>query len=263
MLTKSETRMKLRSSCFLVTIASTPVLSFQHIVRRSFLSSPSKIHSAMTAQEERSGQTGEIWDGFASSYSKQPIADEDAYEQKLKVTQKYLTPDMNLLEFGSGTGGTAIRHSPFVKSILAIDISAKMVEISKQKAEEAKVTNVEFRQSSVDQLELPDSSQDMVLGLSVLHLLKNRDEAIAKTYRWLKPSGLFVTSTICIGDMGFGTKFFMKTVMPLGQFFGFVPNINLMTRDELKQSLTDGGFKIEHEWQPKKDAAVFIVGRKV
>ncbi len=36
---------------------------------------------------------------------------------------------------------------------------------------------------------------DMVLGLSILHLLENKAEVMAKVHRMLKPGGVFVAST--------------------------------------------------------------------
>lgn len=213
--------------------------------------------------KERSGQSGKIWDRFAENYSKQPIADEEAYQKKLLVTQQYLRKDMNVLEYGCGTGSTSIIHAPYVNKILATDISGKMVEIAKQKAQDANVKNVEFQQVSIDQLDLPHESQDVVLGLSILHLLKNRDEAIAKTYQWLKPGGLFVTSTACIGEMGAATNFLLKTVFPIGKFLGFLPHLGIFKKEDLKESLTSNGFEIECEWQPEAGAAVFIIGKKV
>ncbi len=44
-----------------------------------------------------------FWDKIAESYSKQPIADEAAYEKKLQVTREYFHPDMEVLEIGCGT----------------------------------------------------------------------------------------------------------------------------------------------------------------
>ena len=41
-----------------------------------------------------------FWDKTAEKYSKQPIADEAAYQKKLQVTQQYLKPNMEVLEFG-------------------------------------------------------------------------------------------------------------------------------------------------------------------
>ena len=213
---------------------------------------------------DNSGQSSKIWDRFADGYAKKPIADPASYQKKLQVTQQYLKPSMEVLEIGCGTGGTSILHAPHVKHILATDISSKMLEIAKTKADQASVTNVDFQQASIDELKIADGSKDVVLGLSILHLLKNKEDAMNKVYKWLKPGGLFVTSTICAAEMGFATKMFIKTVMPVGQFFGIVPNFYMFTKEELKGSMKDAGFKIEYEWQPedKKDAAVFIIGKK-
>ncbi len=37
----------------------------------------------------------------------------------------------------------------------------------------------------------------------------------------------------------------------------------VFTVKELEESLIDGGFSIDYNWQPSKDKAVFIVGKKV
>ena len=76
-----------------------------------------------------------FWDKIAERYSKRPIADEVAYQKKLQVTREYFRPDMEVLELGCGTGSTAILHAPYVKHILAIDISSKMIDIAQAKAD--------------------------------------------------------------------------------------------------------------------------------
>ncbi len=55
--------------------------------------------------------TPTFWNLIAKFYSKQAIADEAAHQKKLKVTQEYFKPDMELMEFGCGTGSTAIIHA--------------------------------------------------------------------------------------------------------------------------------------------------------
>lgn len=229
---------------------------------KAFLTTKISIRPLVSSSQERSGQKAVIWDRYAEKYSKQSIKDEVAYQEKLQVTQQYLKPHMNVLELGCGTGGTSIIHAPYVKHILATDISSKMLDIARMKAQDANVANVEFRQTSIDQLGLPKESYDVVLGLSILHLLKNKDDAIAKTHGWLKPGGLFVTSTACFADMGTRSKFYIKTFFSIGQLVGLLPYINFISRKELKESLIRGGFDIEYEWQPKPDAAVFLIGRK-
>ena len=72
-----------------------------------------------------------FWDKIAVKYSRRPIADEASYQKKLEKSQAYFRPDTEVLEFGCGTGGTAIIHASHVKHIRAIDISPRMIEIAK------------------------------------------------------------------------------------------------------------------------------------
>ena len=139
-----------------------------------------------------------FWDRIAKRYSKQPVADEAAYQRKLEVTRGYLRPDMDVLEFGCGTGTTALIHAPFVKHITGVDISRNMLDIARAKAEAGNVENVTFRQANIDDLEAPDASYDVIMGHSILHLLQDKEEVIAKVWRMLKPGGVFVSSTVCM-----------------------------------------------------------------
>lgn len=226
--------------------------------------------SSTTTANDASGKASKFWDKVAEGYYKKPISDEDAYQKKLQITQSYLRPGMEVLEYGCGTGGTSIAHAPSVKHILATDISSKMIDIAKKQAEEKKVSNVDFKCASIDELALSiqNNSLDAVLGLSVLHLVENRQEVMKKTYNWLKPGGLFVTSTPCVNDMSAAPL--LKFIAPIGKFFGVFPPFFAMSRDELVKDFEDAGFDIEHEWRPenkktgkpKKDAAIFIIGKK-
>jgi ubiquinone/menaquinone biosynthesis C-methylase UbiE len=204
------------------------------------------------------GQSGEFWDKVAERYSKQPIADEAAYQKKLEVTREYFRPDMKVLELGCGTGSTAILHAPYVKHIHAIDISSKMIEIAQAKAKAENVENVTFAQSTIDEFSADDQTLDAVLGLSILHLLEDRDGVIARVHGMLKPGGVFVTSTMCLGD----AMKFVKVIAPVGRFLGLMPLVKVFTAKELEASLTDAGFEIDYRWQPGKRKALFIVAKK-
>lgn len=203
-----------------------------------------------------------FWDKIADKYSKQPIADEASYQKKLQVTQGYFKPDWSVLEFGCGTGGTAIIHAPFVKHLRAIDFSSEMVEIAKGKAEAQDIDNVTFEQLTIEELEVEDCSYDAVLGLNILHLLENKEKIIAKVYKMLKPGGIFVTSTMCLGD----TMEWFKILAPIGRFFGLMPLVKVFTTKELSDILTGTGFAIDYHWQPSNSQGgfkgVFIVAKK-
>ena len=203
-------------------------------------------------------QPSRFWDKIADRYAKKPVSDEAAYQKKLQVTRDYFRPDMEVLEFGCGTGSTAIAHAPYVKHILATDISSRMIEIAKGKAEAAKVGNVTFQQTAIDDFEAPDETYDAILGLSILHLLEDKEAVIAKVHGMLKPGGVFVSSTACLGD----TMKFFKLIGPIGRFLGLMPLVKVFTTKELEDSLTAASFEIDHRWQPGRGKSVFIVAKK-
>ncbi|WP_332701767.1 class I SAM-dependent methyltransferase [Devosia sp.] len=199
-----------------------------------------------------------FWDRLADQYARQPIADEAAYQTKLRVTRSYFRPDMSLLELGCGTGGTAISHAPFVAHIRALDFSERMLDIARAKARAAGVDNVTFEQADISALLEPPGSYDMVLGLSILHLLKDPDAVIGRVHAMLKPDGLFITSTACIGD----TMAALKFIAPLGRAFGLLPQLHVMTGAELLDKFTRAGFTIAHQWLPGRGKALFVVAQK-
>ena len=70
----------------------------------------------------------------------------------------------------------------------------------------------------------------------------------------LKPGGIFVTNTACLGD----TMKHIKLILPFGKPFGLMPLVKVFTTKELENSLTEAGFEIDQQWQPGKSKAVAI-----
>ena len=89
-------------------------------------------------------------------------------------------------------------------------------------------------------------------------MLEDRDEAIAKVQRMLKRDGIFVTSTVCLGD----TMKYFKLLAPIGKFLGLMPLLRVFKVQELVASLTQAGFSIDYQWQHGKGRVAFIVARK-
>ncbi len=199
-----------------------------------------------------------FWDRIAKHYARKPVPDEAVYQKKLEVTRRYLRPETEVLELGCGTGSTAIAHAPYVKHIRALDISTKMLEIGRDRAAADAVANVTFERGDIDTLDVGDGTLDAVLALSVLHLLEDWNAAIARVHRMLKPGGIFVTSTACLGD----TMGWFKLIAPIGKWLGFFPLVKVFTVAQLRESMLAAGFRLDHEWQPGKGKAVFIVARK-
>jgi len=204
--------------------------------------------------------TAAFWDRTAERYAASPIADEAAYQTKVAATQRLLRPDMELFEFGCGTGSTALLHAPYVRHIRAVDFSARMVEIARSKAEKAGIDNVTFEEGTIETIAVAPESLDMVLALSVLHLLPNKEAAIAKAFAALKPGGYFVSSTACVREMVPALAFLTPITNRLN--LPFLPYLDAMTSTQLAGAITGAGFVIEHQWQPNRKAAVFVIARK-
>jgi SAM-dependent methyltransferase len=212
---------------------------------------PARRNPGLRSRSELIDRETAFWNKLADKYSRRPVADEAAYQKKLEVTRKYFQPDMEVLEIGCGTGSAAIAHAPFVGHIRATDLSTRMVEIAKDKAKAAGIDNVTFETLSVDAL-------DAVMAHNILHLLEDKERAIADIHNMLKPGGVFVTSTACIGDMMLP----LRLIIPVGRFLRLFPLVKVFSVAELKGSLENAGFEIDYEWQPKKSAAAFIICRK-
>lgn len=203
--------------------------------------------------------SAKFWDKIAKKYAARPVADEAVYEKKLETTRRYFTPDMQLLEVGCGTGTTAVKHAPHVAHIRAVDVSDNMLAIGRERAAEAGVSNITFECNTIDDTEMPSSAYDMVLALSILHLVRNWEAVIDRVFDTLKPGGLFVTSTACLKD-GYG---FMRPILPVMKLFGVAPDyVAFFSADELESAFRHAGFEVEHKWQPGPKKGVFMILKK-
>lgn len=198
-----------------------------------------------------------FWDKLARRYAAQPIADQASYERKLAETRTFIRPDSEVLEFGCGTGTTALTHAPYAGHIHGIDFSKAMIDICREKASAAGVSNVTFTQGTLD--DIPDEPRyDIVMGMSILHLLSDWQGTIKKAFGLLKPGGAFITSTVCIG----GRYWAMRMILPLPRKLGLLPDIQFITAEQLKSEMQRAGFTLDRDWRPTPKASIFIVAIK-
>ncbi|XOV84033.1 MAG: class I SAM-dependent methyltransferase [bacterium] len=197
----------------------------------------------------------EFWDRIAPRYSTQPIADTESYARKLAATQALMRADMQVLEFGCGTGSTALQHAPHVAHIVATDVSAAMIGIGRDKARQEGIENITFSQSGVEDFAAPDGSFDMILALNLMHLLPDPDAALAKIHRLLKPGGIFVSSTVCLADR----MWFLRPVIPLLQWIGKAPYVSFLHADEVLAEVASAGFEVREHWTHGRANSLFVV----
>lgn len=198
-----------------------------------------------------------FWDRIAARYARKDVPDQAAYETKLAKTDGYLKPDDRVLEIGCGTGTTALHHAPKAGHILATDISQKMIDIAREKAQAAGVDNVSFDVSSIDDLDSSPGQYDVILAHSILHLIEDVPRTLRQLHRMLKPGGLLISSTPFIAE----SVPLLGLVAPLGRLFGVLPRINVFSEREFHEWMSEAGFDVEEIWQSKPKAGQYIVAR--
>ena len=159
----------------------------------------------------------------------------------------------------AGLGVYANAHARHVSHVTAVDVSEKMLEFAKINAAEANVDNVTFRATSIESFEAADGSYDAVLMLSLLHLLENPRAALDKAHRLLKPGGLLITSTACLGD----SMRWFGMIAPVGAALGLIPKVQFLFVEELRSEIADRGFASLEEFNQGDNRTYFQIARKL
>jgi arsenite methyltransferase len=116
-----------------------------------------------------------FWDAIAEKYSRQPVANPEAFERKIAITKSLIQPQDVVLDIGCGTGSLALRLAPCAASVHGLDISGEMIRIARGKAEAQQVANVQFHVGALDDgfVQFEPGSLDMVCAYSLLRLVED------------------------------------------------------------------------------------------
>jgi ubiquinone/menaquinone biosynthesis C-methylase UbiE len=179
-------------------------------------------------------------------------------DEKLK---KYLKDSDIVLDYGCGTGTVAINFADRVKKIHGIDFSFNMIEAAKKKAAEARIENIYFTQSTIFDESLTNESFDVVLAWGILHLVDERPNVIKRIYALLKPGGLFISATECMGEKKSAITSLLSLLMNIGIF---PPMLKFFTVSELEDSINSGNLQIvQTERWAENPVSCFITAKKI
>ena len=96
--------------------------------------------------------------------------------------------DKEILDFGGGTGLLSLPLAKQAKSITLVDISEKMLEQARLKAEQQDIKNIHFLEQ--DLLEKPLKKEfDLIVVCRVLHHMPDLDAALSLFHQHLKADG--------------------------------------------------------------------------
>ena len=103
-----------------------------------------------------------------------------------------LLPPMEIADLGAGDGSFALLLSRSASRVIAVDASAKMIEVGREQAKRQAVSNVEFRLGDFEEVPIADASVDLVFFSQSLHHAQHPQRALEEAGRILRPAGRVV-----------------------------------------------------------------------
>lgn len=141
-----------------------------------------------------------LWDGRAGTW------DEAGSAGLGEVVEAVLQecnpgPDAVAIDLGAGSGQVTIPLAGRCSRVLAVDVSAALLDRLAERAAEEGVENIELVTQPIETLDLAPESIDLIVSNYALHHLRDADKArlLERSHQWLRPGGQIV-----IGDMMFG-----------------------------------------------------------
>ena len=200
-----------------------------------------------------------FWDKTASQYDQIEMKDKQTYINIIKRTKTHLKISDVVLDFGCGTGLIANEIAEYVKELHAMDISSNMIEIAEKKAQERNIANINYAHATIFDERYKKGSFDVILAFHVLHLLQDEHIVLQRTNELLKPGGLLISATPCVGE-----KIFLRSLLSLAGRIGLAPKIRSFKMRNLVDTIEEGNFSIvESDCLKKSSQEYFIVARKI
>jgi 2-polyprenyl-3-methyl-5-hydroxy-6-metoxy-1,4-benzoquinol methylase len=111
-----------------------------------------------------------------------------------------LTPDMDVLDFGCGTGLLTVALQPFVRSITGVDSSQGMLDVFKTKIKEQNLSNVKAEYIDLDKSDVLMGSYNLIVSSMTLHHIRNITPLLKQFYSILLPSGQLSIADLDLDD---------------------------------------------------------------
>jgi arsenite methyltransferase len=118
---------------------------------------------------------------------------------------------------------------------IGIDMTAEMLERARSGQQKLGLTNVEFHQSTIDKLPLPDNSVDCVISNCVINLVPDKSAVFREILRVLKPGG-----RVAISDIALKQELPSEVKQSVEAYVGCISGAILI--DEYRSLLEQAGF---------------------
>jgi ubiquinone/menaquinone biosynthesis C-methylase UbiE/DNA-binding transcriptional ArsR family regulator len=103
-----------------------------------------------------------------------------------------LMPPMVIADLGAGEGASSLLLAQNAKRVIAVDTSAKMIEVARDQALRAGIQNVEYRLGDMEEIPIDSSTVDLAFFSQSLHHALHPARALTEAHRILSPGGRIV-----------------------------------------------------------------------
>ena len=213
--------------------------------------------------EPKKGRAERFWDRAALTFDSGPKKPDEDVGRALAKTRPYLRAGDTVLDYGCATGHVTLRIATDVKMVHGIDISSQMIAVARRKAEERRIENVRFSRSTIDDEAYAPGSFDVVLAFNVLHLVEDVQRVVYRIADLLRPGGLFISTTPCLGERNAWVTKVVRMGVRLLSRLGLIPYVGVYRVLGLQNTIDAAGLvAVEMEKLEHTAAVHFIAAHK-
>jgi ubiquinone/menaquinone biosynthesis C-methylase UbiE len=103
-----------------------------------------------------------------------------------------LMPPLVIADLGAGEGASALLLAQRAKKVIAVDSSARMIEVGREQALRHGVKNIDYRLGDMEEIPIGDGEVDLVFFSQSLHHALHPELALVEAARILVPGGRIV-----------------------------------------------------------------------
>jgi ubiquinone/menaquinone biosynthesis C-methylase UbiE/biotin operon repressor len=103
-----------------------------------------------------------------------------------------LMPPLVVADLGAGEGAFALLLAERAIKVIAVDTSARMIEVGREQAQRHGIKNVEYRLGDMEEIPIDNAEVDLVFFSQSLHHALHPERAVHEASRILKPGGRIV-----------------------------------------------------------------------
>jgi ubiquinone/menaquinone biosynthesis C-methylase UbiE len=157
------------------------------------------------------------------------------------VEQLDLQPHFEVLDVAAGTGHLSRAIAPYVKRVVALDLTLEMLAQGRQEAEQQGLTNLVFEQGEAEQLAYANEAFDLVVTRFSLHHFADPRQPVQEMVRVCRRGGRVAVIDIVSPD----DPAVAATYNHL-EHLRDPSHLRALTADELQQLMRETGLDLVH-----------------